>query len=234
MRALIARLARTPLHPQWLLGRRVPPEALLRARGVIVDIGAATRWLERHLDADAMYVALDYPATASQLYRTRPDIFADACRLPLRDECADHVACLEVLEHVREPETALREIARILRVGGAAHVSMPFLYPIHDAPYDFQRWTEHGWRRSAEAAGLDVIELQGSQHALHAAAVIMCLAIAGPLQQRRSVGRLLLLPLAAIAVLVINTTAWMGALVWPDWQAIRINYDLLLVKREAR
>ena len=45
--------------------------------------------------------------------RRLPGIFASATRLPLPDHSVDLVLAIEVLEHVDDPDTALREIARV-------------------------------------------------------------------------------------------------------------------------
>jgi SAM-dependent methyltransferase len=45
------------------------------------------------------------------------------CGLP--DGSADRAVCFEVLEHLMEPERALREISRVLTPGGLALLSVP-------------------------------------------------------------------------------------------------------------
>ncbi len=50
---------------------------------------------------------------------------ADARRLPFADGCFDLVICAEVLEHVRDHDRVLSEIARVLRPGGDLVVSVP-------------------------------------------------------------------------------------------------------------
>ena len=139
-------LARTPFHPQWLLGPRRPPAGIGSRTGTVLDIGSADEWIRPHLHPSAHYVSLDFPATGQALYAARPCVFGDAARLPFADASLDAVVCLEVIEHVPHPERVLAEIGRTLKPGGHAYLSMPFLYPVHDAPYDFSRLTEFGWR----------------------------------------------------------------------------------------
>ena len=118
-------------------------------RGCIVDLGGkrdrtrgnfvptpsvGDRWI---------YVNLDRT--------TRPDVLADVAAVPLDSSSADCVVCTEVLEHVPDPLQCVREAHRVLRSGGHLICSVPFLYPIHADPHDFQRFTEEGLRRLLSA-----------------------------------------------------------------------------------
>ncbi|MBK8782833.1 MAG: class I SAM-dependent methyltransferase [Anaerolineales bacterium] len=76
-----------------------------------------------------------------------PDIFSDVTRTPLKKQSVDYVICTEVLEHLPDPQACVDEIHRLLRNGGVGFVSVPFFYPIHADPFDFQRFTEDGLRR---------------------------------------------------------------------------------------
>jgi SAM-dependent methyltransferase len=215
-----------------LLGRRRVPAGLESAKGIILDIGAADRWIAAHLDREASYLALDYPATGNEFYASRPDIFADARALPLADATVDAVVCLEVIEHVPDPGRALQEIARVLRPGGAAWISMPFLYPVHNEPFDFQRYTRYGLGRDAERAGLEIVELHRDGHALRTAGLISCLSIAGGIHKCRPLVKALLLPPALTMILTINLACWLLARCWPDWPNVATGHQAML--RKAR
>ncbi len=77
----------------------------------------------------------------------RPDVVADVCDLRcFEDECFDAVFLMEVLEHVSTPDLAISEIYRVLAPGGRLVLSTPFLFEIHEGPYDYYRFTEHGLR----------------------------------------------------------------------------------------
>ena len=227
--ALARCLRRTPLHPQWLLEEdNVAPE-LLRCRGVVLDIGAADRWTEPRFAAGARYLALDYPATGSALYNARPDVFADGRRLPLGDSSVDGVLCLEVLEHVDGAEQVLAEIARVLVPGGVAMLSMPFLYPVHDAPHDFQRWTAHGWECRLAACGLRIERIEARGHSLRTAAMLTAMAIAGPVAAARHGGWLA--PFALPVVALVNLAGWLGAWMWPRWPAMAQGHVVVATRR---
>ncbi|MFC3813558.1 class I SAM-dependent methyltransferase [Lysobacter sp. GCM10012299] len=230
LRRLAALFAKTPLHPQWLLGGRVVPRGIREVTGKILDIGAGDRWIERELSAGQVYVALDYPSTGRDLYGARPDVFADAGALPFADATFDGVVCLEVIEHVPDPGRVISEMARVLRPGGRAWLSMPFMYPLHDAPFDFQRYTEYGLRRDVGRAGLKVLELRKSGHAMRAAGLLGSLAIAGGVHRSSGLLRVVLLPLALVMIGAVNVMSYLASLVWPDWSHIASGYEVEVAK----
>lgn len=83
-----------------------------------------------------------------------PDIVADVCDLSMMaDGSVDGVFMLEVLEHVKTPQKALDEIHRILKPGGALFLSTPFIFPLHDEPHDFYRYTKYGLAHLLSAFG---------------------------------------------------------------------------------
>ena len=72
-------------------------------------------------------------------------LVADILQLPLRDNSVDCIVCDTVIEHVNSPEVLIKEIQRVLVPGGKAYITAPFLYPFHDSPSDFMRWTKAGF-----------------------------------------------------------------------------------------
>jgi SAM-dependent methyltransferase len=214
------------LHPQWLLPSRELTGAVARLRGKLLDVGCADRWIERYCSQGTCYIGLDYPATGAGLYAAVPDLFADAACLPLLDGSMDAVLCFEVLEHVRDHQRALREFSRVLKPDGALLMSMPFMYPVHDAPHDYQRLTEYGLRRDLAEAGFEVVRLARSGNAIRAAGLLYCLALAGGLHQRRRWFDYLRLPLVALGILIINLVSMGAAAVLPDWDALCTGYEV--------
>jgi SAM-dependent methyltransferase len=80
--------------------------------------------------------------------------------LPLPDEEFDTILLTDVLEHVQEPSRLWSEMSRLLRKGGKLIVGVPFLYPIHEAPHDYFRYTEHTLRMYCERSGLLLVSLE--------------------------------------------------------------------------
>lgn len=65
------------------------------------------------------------------------DIISDIAAIPEPDASFDAILCTEVLEHLTEPVVALRELARLLKVGGTMILTAPFCSLTHFAPYHY-------------------------------------------------------------------------------------------------
>jgi SAM-dependent methyltransferase len=219
IRRLAGAFRHWPIHPQWLLGGREEREALREAcrslSGKIVDIGCADKRASRFLPPGCDYIGIDYPGTATGLYGTRPDAFADARNLPFRDASVDGIVLKDVLEHIDGPRTALRECARILRPGGTMVLWMPFMYPVHDAPHDYQRFTEHGLSACLGDAGFDVAASSRVLKPIVTAGLLASLALADSCERIMARQRWLLPLVPALVVLIalVNLLAFaFGAL----------------------
>jgi len=96
------------------------------------------------------FVSLDYPAF-------------DLCAPLTLEERFDVVVCEQVLEHVIDPWTAVRNLRALCEPGGHVVVSTPFLIRVHELPAygmpDYWRFTPRGLRVLLESAGLEVGEV---------------------------------------------------------------------------
>lgn len=61
--------------------------------------------------------------------------------LPFADRLFDYVTCLEGLEHIENPQQAIREFARVLRPGGKVIVSIPNILNIEER----LKWLLYGY-----------------------------------------------------------------------------------------
>jgi SAM-dependent methyltransferase len=81
------------------------------------------------------------------LARLKPDYVGDLCKNNssiIPDNTFDCILCCEVFDHVEEPFKAAAEIYRMLRSGGLAFITTPFLLEIHPPFPDCWRFTEYG------------------------------------------------------------------------------------------
>ena len=71
-------------------------------------------------------------------------VVADAHALPFVSGSFDQIVCSEVLEHLIDPCQAVHEMSRVLRESGMVVITAPFVYPVHEAPHDYRRYTGYG------------------------------------------------------------------------------------------
>ena len=76
--------------------------------------------------------------------QSQVDVFASLDSLPFKEDYFDTIICTNVLEHVAEMENAIKELSRVAKKNATVIVSVPFLYPTHEAPYDYYRCTIYG------------------------------------------------------------------------------------------
>jgi len=84
-----------------------------------LDVGSGRGYLQ---DMVADYTGLDISPTASRFYH-KPFVLGSATSMPLSDDSFDLVWSIDVLEHVPNPEQALREIRRVAKDGAILYLS---------------------------------------------------------------------------------------------------------------
>ncbi|MDT8382978.1 MAG: class I SAM-dependent methyltransferase [Gammaproteobacteria bacterium] len=193
----------TLFHPQYLAYRFEHRRYKLvanEAAGKILDIGCGRQPLRKYIKTSCDYYSLDYPMTGKKLYAARPDVFGDAHKLPFANGSFDTIVMLEVLEHLTDPYFALQEARRIVSPGGCIIISTPFLYPIHDAPGDYTRWTYHGLQHLTRKSGLAIRRSVVFGNAIESSVLLFNLSLAW---QMLHVSPLALLPLAVLTFIVV-------------------------------
>jgi SAM-dependent methyltransferase len=88
------------------------------------------------------------------------NIIADISQMiPLEDDSADIAILSNVLEHVYDFQTLLKEIHRVLCPGGSILIVVPFMIKLHQQPYDFFRYTRHALECIGNEAGFADIQV---------------------------------------------------------------------------
>lgn len=142
-------LARTALRAG--LGRL----ALAVPAGPLLDVGCGTMPYRSLFPSAEPYEGLEID---QERHRANPRVthLYDGHTFPLADDRYAAILCSQVLEHSFSPERLLAECHRVLRPGGALLLTIPFLWPEHEQPWDSQRFTRFGLHQRLEAAGFRV------------------------------------------------------------------------------
>lgn len=136
----------------------------------ILDAGAGELQYERfcaHLD----YVSQDFAQYDGQgdgiglqtgaWDQSRVDIVCDISSIPESDASFDAVMCIEVLEHVPDPISALREFRRLLKPGGTLIITAPFCCLTHYSPYFYYTgYSCHFYERWLGDLGFEIEDMQ--------------------------------------------------------------------------
>ncbi len=128
------------------LARSLPAEARL------LDAGAGEGQY-RGLFPRVRYTGLDLAVGDKSWNYAGLDVLGDLTALPFAAGTFDAALNIVTLEHVKEPQQVLREIARVLRPGASLLLVVPQDWEVHQSPHDYFRYTRHGLRHLLEQAG---------------------------------------------------------------------------------
>ncbi len=237
LRKKLSFIKHTPFHPQWLLNKPAFFKAKINQLNQcsVLDVGCAYRWVETELSKNCHYIGIDYPATGTELYAATPDIFANASCLPIQSDKFDVVTLFEIVEHLESPQEALKEAYRVLKPGGSLWLTVPFLYPIHDAPFDFQRLTSFGLFRDLTTSGFVDINITSDLNAVQTSCLLLNLSLSGAMIVAAKEKRLsiILLPGVILLIVLINLAGRLSGRLLSNWPGLTNGYAVSAVKRQT-
>jgi SAM-dependent methyltransferase len=126
--------------------------------GRLMDFGCGSKPY-RSLFHVQEYIGVDFENPGHPHMNEQIDVFYDGKRLPFEAGTFDSIFCSEVFEHVFNLDEVLRELHRVLKVGGKILVTCPFAICEHEAPNDFARYSSFGLRHLLEKHAFEVLEL---------------------------------------------------------------------------
>jgi SAM-dependent methyltransferase len=145
-------------------------------RFLLDTLGYGGHWTRRVMNSDINLFIKDLPVeklTAAEIsghhFAHLPWQCYMAMEYPEFDICVDEnlysekfdiVFCEQVLEHVWQPQKALRHLYKMLKSGGWLVISTPFLIKIHKCPEDFWRFSPDCMHRMLTETGFDVEKLK--------------------------------------------------------------------------
>jgi SAM-dependent methyltransferase len=178
LRSGLGLLKNTIFHPQWLTLRyQYKSKSQLRniKNRLVLDVGSGNSDYSSYIHPSNKIIRLDYPQTNIR-YKLSPDIYGNAEFLPFKKNSFDSVLLLEVLEHIPNDRQALEQINSVLVSEGMLYLSVPFLYPMHDRPFDYRRYTVHGLLHLLESAKFEVVTVISHGNSLLVAFQLLNLA----------------------------------------------------------
>lgn len=97
----------------------------------ILDIGSGRGWFSLYAASQgAVVTALDLSQENLQRIRSLDPsintVFGDACNIPFPEHKYDLIVALEVLEHIPEPDLALKSIRQVLKPDGILLITVPY------------------------------------------------------------------------------------------------------------
>lgn len=153
---------------RWYVHEFIRSEAIpTMEEGMLVLDAGSGKIQEQHLRDELLATGATLH-TCDLNFGEGVDFEADVSDMPFDDNSYDIVICTQVLEHVKNPQLVVSELARVLKPGGKLFLTTPQSSPLHNLPWNFFNFTNLGLRLLFEEAGLKVSteQPQGGHYAL--------------------------------------------------------------------
>jgi SAM-dependent methyltransferase len=106
------------------------------------------------------YIGLDIETAREYDTHTKPDVFwTSDGKIPLEKDTIQSAMATEVLEHCPDPQAIMNEVCRVLEENGYFFFTVPFLWNLHEVPYDEHRYTPFALERIMKNAGFRVVKI---------------------------------------------------------------------------
>ena len=121
-------------------------------KGKVYDFGCGNKPYQSYFEEKAdSYIGIDIKG---ENYSNCADLFFDLNKpIDLEENIADAILSLSVIEHLESPQVMINEADRILKSTGVLILQVPFQWKIHDAPYDYYRYTRYGIEKMLNKSG---------------------------------------------------------------------------------
>lgn len=122
-------------------------------RGRVLDLGAGMAKYKETITKHATdYIACDVKKNENI------DTVCDVTNLVFPPESFDTVISTQVFEHVDNPFIVAQEIKKVLKTGGNAIITAPFMFPFHADPKDNFRFSREGLEEIFKSIGFEIID----------------------------------------------------------------------------
>lgn len=146
-------------HMHKIIGYAYAPLIREHSKGLLADIGCGdVPYYEIYKNLVTDNICVDWgKEEGGDLHL---DHVADLNNgIPLESKSFDTVLCTDVLEHIKNPTLLFSELARITNDNGKIIVTAPFMYWIHNAPYDYHRYTKYMFEDFCRVNNLKILTI---------------------------------------------------------------------------
>ncbi|PIP88110.1 hypothetical protein COW80_02120, partial [Candidatus Beckwithbacteria bacterium CG22_combo_CG10-13_8_21_14_all_01_47_9] len=119
-------------------------------RGQVIDLGCGDKPYQSYCRG-RKYLGVD---------KRGGDIQGDIFELNRGKNRADTVICTQVVEHVPDPGRLFKLAYDLLKPKGHLILTAPFVWPLHDEPHDYWRFSPYGLKQLSRQAGLTIVSCQ--------------------------------------------------------------------------
>jgi SAM-dependent methyltransferase len=183
---------------RWFFRRRLWRDVAASAphlKGRLLDLGCGIKPYEPLFASRVTkHIGFDLPQSLDSR-GCRADATGSASALPFADGSFDSVLCTQMLDDFPEPSVIVSEIARVLAPGGCVLLTVNQLYPVHDPPCDFYRFTRYGLEYQMKKAGLEPVEFRATGGQWMSAGILILLRMWAIHARIPLISRLKLIPM---------------------------------------
>ena len=125
-------------HKNMLTAIELLTKKYVKKEMTVIDIGCGTKPYRSLFPKNVNYIGVDCVCNSDE------DVLAYAWKIPLKSQSADIIFSTFSLEHINELDATEKEISRLLKKNGQLFITVPFVFPEHETPYDYWRFTRFG------------------------------------------------------------------------------------------
>ena len=125
------------------------------AKGKVLDIGCGNKPYAKYFENFCNeFIGCDIVQSSEN----KVDIICKATDIPLENQSLDTIFCTQVIEHIADHDKLISEMFRLLKPNGFVILSGPMYWHLHEEPFDFFRFTKHGFKYIFERQGFNLVE----------------------------------------------------------------------------
>jgi SAM-dependent methyltransferase len=179
---------------------------LLKGNNVL-DIGCGTKFYKNFIPDNIHYVGLEIENSKKYLNNGSEVVIYDGKTIPFENNYFNNIICFEVLEHVFDYDSFIREVSRVSKQDSVLMLSVPFAAKFHLIPDDYFRYTPSSIKLILEKHNYKIENFIRRGDDIIVTLHFILVAILGLILQRKIIHSLLgliFLPIGIISALSIN------------------------------